>query len=299
MNVSNGIPILDWKVLRAWASSNFDEARIKTAIEQGRRAWLLHLRDVTGPQAHLYESDDSLILSSIEPDAVKAIAEYVSITRRRIRKVLQGVGSFPSDGKSIFLLLDSKDDYYHYVSIYYPEEGEFAFSGGMFIDAGCPHFVAVRNDLSMLEPVIAHEMAHLALSPLRLPKWLDEGIAVNTEYRLTGPSPRLFTPQELHQKHKRFWNPERIQEFWSGKSFDRTDDGNMLSYELARIIVEQLAGQWENFSRFVNSAGRHDAGASAARDMLGIDLGYVAAALLEQATSDGWAPNPESWDAHK
>jgi hypothetical protein len=41
-------------------------------------------------------------------------------------------------------VLDSEEDYYRYVSIYYPSEGEFALSGGMFIHAGCPHFVVVR-----------------------------------------------------------------------------------------------------------------------------------------------------------
>lgn len=293
----NGIPILDWTSLKAWVRSSFEEAQVCVAIEQGRRAWLLHMAEAIGPDAHLYESEQSFILSTLEPRVVKAMAEYVTTTRRRIATVLQNVADFPPNEKHILLVLDSEEDYYHYVSIYYPDEGEFAVSGGMFVDAGCPHFVAVRADLSAIEPVIAHEMTHLALSRLRLPKWLDEGIAVNTEQRLAGAKRLLFTPHELHQKHLNFWNPERIQEFWSGKSFDRTDDGNLLSYELARIIVEQLAKQWESFSCFVTSAAREDAGAAAAKIALAINLGTLAAALLEVPADSGWAPDPESWAA--
>jgi len=291
----NGVPILDWRSLEAWACSSFEEPQVCVAIEQGRRAWLLHMAEVMGPDAHLYESEQSFILSTLEPRVVKAMAEYVATTRRRIGTVLQNVADFPPNEKYILLVLDGEEDYYHYVSIYYPDDGEFAVSGGMFIDAGCPHFVAVRADLSAIEPVIAHEMTHLALSRLRLPKWLDEGIAVNTEHRLAGGKRLLFTPHELHQKHLNFWNPERIQEFWSGKSFDRTDDGNLLSYELARIIVEQIAKQWESFSCFVTSAAREDAGAAAARSALAINLGTLAAALLEVTADSGWAPDPESW----
>ena len=74
-------------------------------------------------------------------------------------------------------------------------------------------------------------MTHLALAHLSLPKWLDEGIAVNLERRLTGLRDSLYTPKELHEKHLEFWNEQSIQEFWSGTSFQRTDAGNLLSYE--------------------------------------------------------------------
>jgi hypothetical protein len=248
-----------------------------------------------GEYAHLYESDDAFILSTLESRVVKSMADYITITRRRICSVLQDMASFPANEKCIVVIFDSEEDYYRYISIYYPELGEFATSGGMFIDNGCAHFVAVYADLSIIEPVIAHEMTHLALSHHKLPKWLDEGIAVNTEQRLTGAKSFIYTPKELHQKHLRFWNAEIIQEFWSGKSFDRTDDGNLLSYELARIIVEQLAKQWGSFSHFVKSARRQDAGAEAARAELAIDIGAFAAALLEVPPTNNWAPKPEAW----
>jgi hypothetical protein len=294
----NGVPVLDWQALQAWVDAHGDEAAAHAAIDQGRRAWLLHLRDALGPDVVLHESSDAYILSSLEPRVLKATAGYVVTTRRRVETLLGGLARFPAEQKSILIVLDGEEDYYHYVSIYYPDGGEFSRSGGMYIHFGCPHFVVVRADLAAIEPVIAHEMTHSALAHLGLPTWLDEGIAVNTERKLAGAGRLLYTPHEIHQMHLRFWNPATIQEFWTGASFHRTDDGHLLSYELARVIVEQMARDWQSFQAFVAAAKRQDAGAAAARDALAVDLGAYVGALLQADGHAGWAPDPDGWDVH-
>lgn len=299
MCISNGLPLLDWRALHAWAGSMNDAHRQRFAIEQGQRAWLLHLRDALGPHFHLYESEGTCVLSSLEDSVVVATAAYVASTRKRIRHVLAGVAHFEEHHKSILLVIDDEETYYGYVSNYYPEGGEFALSGGMFIDAGCAHFLVKRADLSAIEPVIAHEMTHNALAHLKLPRWLDEGLAVNTERRLTGALPSLVTPQELRRMHLKFWGETEIQEFWCGQSFFRTDDGNLLSYELARILVEQMGRDWELFARFASNAKRADGGAEAARDIFGTDLGAYACALLEREPDPRWSPNPAAWVTHE
>jgi hypothetical protein len=286
----DGIPLLDWKALDAWEALAVDEDKRREAKNLGRRAWLLHLRDSIGPHFNLYESNEAFVLSSLEPHLVVATAQYVATTRRRIRHVLQDLARFPSNEKAILLVLDDDDSYYHYVSTYHPQDGDFALSGGMFIDFGCPHFVAKRLDLTMVEPVIAHEMTHMAVSYLALPKWLDEGIAVNVERRLTGEPPMLYTPQELHEKHLRFWDDYTIQEFWTGQSFQRGGDGNLLSYELARILVAHMGRDWASFAKFVAAADRVDAGADAARNQLSLDLGAAVRGLLELEPIGDWSP---------
>jgi hypothetical protein len=295
MAAPHGLPVLDWQALHAWVAAHEGEAGAPAAIDQGRKAWLLHLRDALGPHVVLHESGEAYILSSLEPRVLGATARYVGTTRRRVEKVLGGLARFPAHQKSILIVLDSEEDYYRYVSIYYPDGGEFSRSGGMFIHFGCPHFVAVRADLSAIEPVIAHEMTHSALAHLDLPTWLDEGVAVNTEHKLAGAGRLPHTPHEIHQMHLRFWNPATIQEFWAGTSFQRTDDGHLLSYELARVVVEQMARDWEAFEAFAATAERQDAGAAAARQALGIDLGAYVGALLQADGSAGWAPHPACW----
>ena len=291
------LPQLDWPALDAWAHGTGDRApeAVADALNQGRRAWLLHLRDALGTHMHLHEGADCFILSPLEPSVARATARYVTTTRQRIDRLLAGMAHFPVAEKSILLVLEDEDTYYHYVAQFYGEDGEFARSGGMFIHFGCPHFVVVAADLAAIEPVIAHEMTHNALAHLQLPTWLDEGLAVNTERRLKGAPPAQHTAAQLHFLHQRFWTPERMQEFWAGTSFQRTDDGNLLSYELARILVDHMARDWAAFTAFVTTAQRRDAGAQAAVEVLSVDLGSSVGALLDIVDNEGWAPDPARW----
>ncbi len=120
---------------------------------------------------------------------------------------------------------------------------------------------------------------------------------MNTEHRLSPPGPGLLTPQQMHNKHLGFWGAAEIQEFWSGKSFLRNDDGNMLSYDLARIVVAQLSSDWGRFRNFVLAADLADAGAAAAVEHLGVEPGAVVCALLEKEPDPAWMPNPALWHA--
>jgi hypothetical protein len=60
-------------------------------------------------------------------------------------------------------------------------------------------------------------------------------------------------------------------------------------------MVSQFASNWERFRLFVLAANMDDGGASAAREHLGVELGEVAAVLLEQQSDANWAPNPLLW----
>jgi hypothetical protein len=106
----------------------------------------------------------------------------------------------------------------------------------------------------------------------------------------------MFTPQQMHAKHRAFWGETEIQEFWSGKSFLRNDDGNMLSYDLARILVSQLSRDWSRFRKFVLNANAADAGAVSAAKHLNLELGVAVSALLEQGQADTCAPIPSLWE---
>jgi hypothetical protein len=96
-------------------------------------------------------------------------------------------------------------------------------------------------------------------------------------------------------RHQAFWTPENIGEFWSGKSFYRPDDGQELSYHLARFILHALhsGGQTpkSGLTSFYLSATWPDAGASAAKEALGISLGDCLSGLLGD---NDWEPKPQS-----
>jgi hypothetical protein len=287
---AHGWMVFDWGVVNAWLAGIADVSQRQATRLVCQRAWLLHLRDGLGDFAWLHDTDEVMLLSTLEPRTAQATTDFIARTRQRVTRVLGSLAKPQPGSKSILVVFDDEQGYYTYTAAYEHGEGELAFSGGMFIDAGCPHFVTRSQDLSLVEPVIAHELTHAALAPLRLPLWLDEGIAVNTEHRLTGARRGEHTPQELQRMHQRFWGEAEIQQFWTGESFRRPDDGNKLSYDLARIIVEQLGKSWEPFSAFVSAASREDAGAKAAREALGIELGAMVCALLQREADPAWEP---------
>ncbi|NRF72116.1 hypothetical protein HLB44_34545 [Aquincola sp. S2] len=295
---ANGLPLLDWNAAQQWVDGITDAAVQARAWSDCERAWLEHLRAALGPAYRLREQGNAMLLSTLQNNVAEATLTFVNKTLQRVVRILDGVANVPEWGHDILVVFDDDDTYYRYVAHYYPQTGEFAGSGGMYINAGCGHFATVKADLRSIEPVIAHELTHACLSHLPIPVWLNEGIAVNTEHRLCPPSFAVSTPQQMHARHRGFWGPTQIQQFWSGESFLRSDEGNELSYDLARIIVFQLSATWDRFRPFVLSATVEDGGASAASEHLGVHLGEVASALLGLEPSPQWAPNPAAWSGY-
>ncbi|MDR0250396.1 MAG: hypothetical protein LBI35_03665 [Burkholderiales bacterium] len=287
----NGFPIPDWSAIESWLEAAADESTRNTAWTACERAWLLYFAAALGDGYRLAESENAMVLSFAEPRFVQNTLNFMERTLKRVSGVLNGLAEIPPYGKDILILFEDQDDYYRYKFYYYPDSGEFAHSSGVYLNAGCGHFVTMReSDLALLEPTIVHEMTHACLSHLSLPRWIDEGLAVNVEERLTRRGAPLRTPQEMHEKHRRFWGEAEIQEFWSGKLFYRPGDSNELSYDLARILVEQLARDWDQFRQFAQAADWRDGGASAAREFLGISLGAWVASMFEKENTKAFEP---------
>ncbi len=292
---NDGFPRLDWDAASAWTDAIPDAREQGKAWTQLERAWLEHLQAALGSPYILRESGNAWLLSALAPKVAQVTLAFMSRTPERITRVLDGVAKASEWGKDILIVFQDEETYYRYVSHYYPDSGNFAASGGMYIQAGCGHFVTVQSDLRAIEPVIAHEMTHGCLAHLPIPAWLNEGLAVNTEQRLCSVGAPEFTPMEMHAKHRAFWGGDEIQQFWSGASFLRNDDANLLSYDLARILVSQFSADWTSFRSFVLHANAADAGALAAAQYLQCDLGAAASALLEKAFTPAWRPDPAAW----
>jgi hypothetical protein len=84
-----------------------------------------------------------------------------------------------------------------------------------------------------------------------------------------------------------------MQQFWSGKSYLRPDDGNLLSYDLAQRLIALIGQDHERLTRFVNLSSSQDGGSQAALDVLGMTLGE----LTEQVIGAHFvAPDATQWN---
>ena len=293
MRADATLPIVDWEAMDAHApttakADGLDE--FWTAVAEN---WLEKLGEALGGQYTVQESDRFLLLSPLGARQARVTLEYVERTRKRILHLLEGIARESEIGKVCLLIFSDSDRYYDYVSNYYPPEGEFSMSGGMFLQYGYGHFVFTAHEIQVMEPTIAHELTHCMVQHLSLPAWVNEGLAVNTEEQL---SPHrgapLYTPQEMHDKHLAFWDEATIQEFWSGKSWLRPDEPNLLSYDLAKHFVSMASGDIAAFRAFVNAADRADSADTAARQHLGYPVAHLAEAVLGEGP---WQPKPETW----
>ena len=285
-----GLPIPAWEA-QSWPVTT--DAEALHAHANGLAATWLDALAQALPERHARaESANFMLLSAMDRRTADALLRYLERSRTRVLATLPGVAGGDGHGKTVVVVFGSEDGYYRYVAHYgTPSSEQEAFSGGMFIDAGYGHFVFTHSPFEQMEPVVVHELTHCLVRHLPLPAWLNEGLAVNTERRFA-PRPARFLPNELEYLFGRFWNASTIQEFWSGKSFLRPDEGQPLSYELARILVQLLDKDYDVLRRFCEAARREDAGEGAAQDVLGASLSGLAEVVLGPGE---WAPQPAAW----
>jgi len=289
------MPIPNWERIGAGEVAGLQGAAAHAYWTSAALEWLESLQETLGSHYHLYQSPDFLLLSNMERSPARVFLETCQRALAHISRSLGSLANTDARGKHVVVVFDDPDDYYAYISHYYPEGGEYATSSGMFIQAGYGHFVMPLEIIDAMEPVIVHELTHCLLTHLPIPAWLNEGLAVNTEHalfpHLASPHAQMYFPREVAEQHAAYWNEESIQTFWSGKSFLATDDGNRLSYDLAKKITALAANDEPAFRAFVAQAQGQDGGLAAEHH-----LGYPIANLLEAVLGEGpWQPRPERW----
>ncbi|UYK77319.1 hypothetical protein NG825_02850 [Xanthomonas sacchari] len=289
------MPIPKWEAIAEAEPAEAGADALHVYWTSAARQWLEVLNQQLGDHYAVTESADFLLLSNLQARPATLVLQTCQRMLARIRRNLGALAVEQGMGKHVVIVFADDDDYYGYVSNYYPEGGEYAMSSGMFIRAGYGHFVVPLAIMDAMEPVIAHELTHCLLQHLPIPAWLNEGLAVNTEHtmfpQLAMPSTQKYFQHEIPALHAAYWNADSIQTFWSGKSFLATDDGNALSYDLAKKITALAAGDEPAFRAFVAEASMDDGGVAAAQH-----LGYPLEHLVQAVLGEGdWSPKPERW----
>lgn len=290
MPIIDGFPRPDWDAIHAHLD-NVPESDLHEAWCKFGRVWMQLTSESAGEAYKVSETENFFIVSKLHPGDSKLLNVFVEKARDVILYKLAGFASDEGYGKHVVLLFDNVDSYYEYVSYFQSKDGDYPMSSGMFLSGDYGHIAIPFLNFLETEATFAHEFTHSCLAHLPIPLWLNEGLAVTLEDELCGSKP-LGMDKERMAEHKAFWDSTTIQEFWSGESFQRTDEGNELSYELGRYCVRALAHDLQEFSEFVNHASFEDGGQSAAIKIYEGSLG----GLPFQFFGEGdWCPNPETW----
>jgi hypothetical protein len=281
----------DWEFIARNIDENCEEVQRHYAWNGVLEAWLETIIEALGDRYWLGVSKNFLIVSSEAEHYVENLAQFLENALCTIMQTLDGIAAPGRYGKHVVILFDKDKDFFRYISDYYPEEGQFASPAGIFLSRGLGHFVLPHADIQAAERVVAHELCHACVAHLPIPLWLNEGIAQTMEDVVLRRH-HFTTDEWIMDRHCAFWGEEEIQQFWSGESFHRPDEGQELSYHLARLAMGALSHDYAAFKRFVLSANRKDAGEAAVEEVYGGSLGD----LMEQFLGSGnWEPAPEKW----
>jgi hypothetical protein len=288
----------DWRVISKNIQQRQTEFLDAGAVwDEAVRQWMIQLRFELGGDYAFSESRRFFLLAPLVAEKRKRILDFSEDTLTQIRDRLQSAAWNPKHGKHVILLFAEEDDYYQYISYFY-HEGAYAKNGGCLIPKDYVH-IAVPYDSRNLQPALAHELTHNCVVHLRLPTWLNEGLAQTFE-DLVAANPASLLEGDLHERHMGFWNEENIQEFWAGLSWRKAGDSNQLSYSLAKIVLHLLSERPGDWGAFLKQADRADAGQTAALQCLDADLGQIMGTFLGPGD---WRPRRKAmvtlWEADK
>jgi hypothetical protein len=284
--VVEGFPQPDWRVIGDYVRRTYPEANQPEVWEEACIQWLGAVRHALDADAyHLFESKNFVLLTTKTPPNAKNALAICENALVQIRSHLGDLAWRWTNGKHAVIMFDDFDVYYRYISYFYPAEGDFSGSDATFLNRG--YCLTAVGPIRGVTGTLVHELVHLCLAPKRIPKWVNEGLAINISNAITGLHSHAVN-RDLVQEHEAYWTTETIQEFWRGKSFSNID-ANRVSYSLAQILVGNMQNDYDKFYDFVKDANRSDAGEASALIHLGDSLGLIASVFLGPGD---WTPRP-------
>ncbi len=243
------------------------------------REWVRLLRESLGSEYQAHESTHFWLLCSQDLPTAEKLLRWAEKCYAQYARNLAGIAP-PKVGRIPMVVLKDLDYYYEYISEYYPD-GEHAHSAGVYLYQGYGHFAFCFQGLNYAERVIAHELIHAFLLGLKIPLWLNEGIAQVAEMGMTQQG-HVMEDAFIH-----YWNSRTIQGFWRGAWFDPKNPGPRHCYYLAVLLTRRLTKDMNRFREFVKMVRREDAGYAAMLEVYGVRMEDLVA---EHLGPGDWIP---------
>lgn len=266
----------DWKQIYIALDAKFAGSTRQAGWQEVALQWLKYLQESFGGAYSIEGSPNFLLLSDVPKDRRKSTLSFCEKALEKIEGRLGDARWKSKLGPHVIMLFENPELYYSYIAGFY-SDGEHALSSGVFLNRGYAHIAMPVMPYGMANTFV-HELTHNCLAHLRIPKWLNEGMARTCERLICG-SYRQIIDGELAVQHHEFWTSERLQTFWWGPIFD-DGEASELSYSLAEILIELAAQERKDFPGFLTHANYKDAGITASNEYLGKSLGKLAGIFL-------------------
>jgi hypothetical protein len=298
------LPRPHWDLVSGWIRSRTNDG---FSWAEACRAWLTALAEALGDSYDYGESKHFQAVSPVGAMKNGALLGFLERCRSELESGLGNVARFQAPGKEVVVALDTIEEFWRYVKVFYPSD-DHRVSGGLHIRELYPHVVVTGQEHGGLEDTLAHELTHAALQHLTMPQWLEEGLAQVFACAVTNRRP-IQLDREMAEEHCRHWNERGLHEFWRGDGFHSTGEECRLNYQLAeilvRLLIEDGRPRWfglvqephRRFLDFLRNASAADCGATSCRKHLGYDLADLAGRFLgpgDWSPSRPWRPVRDS-----
>lgn len=277
------LPWVDWDLADRWLDRQAGSADRALARRSVVALSLDELRDALKNDHRRWRSRHVEGVAPLEGSAGPLVAAAAERAFEILLHVLAPVrGNEPIPPVAI-IAIATLDEYNDFISARYPDEGEFATSGGMYINEGAGTFPMVV--VSAVSPaacadVVAHELTHHALHDRNIPLCIEEGFTQMMEERVNGAT-RFDLNTEMIARHRDLWHGATLDEFIAGGAFHSPEqDTQELAYHLSQWIVrKELSTRSAAFFRFVQMC-KDRTPDEACRSALGVDLRTLVASTV-------------------
>lgn len=251
-----------------------DDVLDKTGWISDVNKWLAALSDELGSNYKTTDSKNFILLSS-EPDNIKrSILEFAEKSLGNILTTLNDVAKIPKNNKFIIIVFDRKDIYLDYAVSYYDCDRSLISAAGHYLHVRPIQFIFPQQDLDRTEVAFALDLTRLCIHHLKLPDWLDEGLAYFVGCHIQQIT-SLVPDGRMQKIHSEFWNEDNIQEYWSGDLFYKDEQSAEYSRELSQIMVSMIFRnyKYDAVRKFILGVQYDDAGEQSSIKHLGVSLG--------------------------
>jgi hypothetical protein len=285
-------PRPDWNIIAQHIHQNLPETDWENAWCQAAHLWLDETRQQLPDGYKIYQSPNFYLLADLQDDVCDYLLRKAEESLAMILKTLGDAADDSGHGKHVIMCFSKTEDAVDYFVYYYGQDDHYMMPAGVFLDAGYGHFVLNYDNTFDAVRTITHELTHACLNHRPLPVWLNEGVALNAEELVSVESwgSQLDIDHEQKQMHLDYWDASSIQSFWTGESFPLSGEASDLSYNLAAILVFQIANQHKKLQELLTLADHSDYGARACLETLGFDLNALVSGFLGEGD---WAPSIE------
>jgi hypothetical protein len=279
LDVTKAFAFPDWARIHEWVTRSFAEADLPRVYNRLARDWVKLIGTRFPCAVDVGESENFIAVTARTAGNIRATLVQLEDYRRQIHRALAGLNLMHGSSKVVVVIAPDQETFIRYLGDYY-DDGEHMLPGGVCLRRGYVHFVLPDHNLTSSAPVLAHELTHVCVSGLSWPLWVEESVVQSVEHRLSGRNPYVLD-RDIVRRHQRYWDAGKVQDFWTGRSFNYPNEGSELSYHLCRFLLEAVAHNGRDaLMAFLQGAQLTDSGFGAMKAVAGFDPSEVLVDLL-------------------